>query len=134
MTDNFHTAAALIVSAAEKSGLLDDVAEALLFIDKRPIPEDDRAGAIRDYFAGRFNEHICTPASIVEDFHGDGIAIGPFTKDEIAPFLGTAGGDSELIAGSAAGYEAKIRQARTELGFGPPPNEFDDPSQYDDCA
>jgi hypothetical protein len=98
MADNFHTnAAALIVAAAEKSGLLEAVAEALCFIKKHPLPTGEccnglcRACAIRDDLADRFDDHICSAPIVLESFHGGGIAVGPFTKDEIAPHLGNTG-------------------------------------------
>jgi hypothetical protein len=98
MPNNLHTnAAALIVSAAKKFGLLEAVAEALCFIEKQPLPAGEcceglcRACAIRDDLADEFDGSICTPAIVLEGFHGEGAGIGPFTKDEIAPFLGNTG-------------------------------------------
>ena len=42
MAHNFHcNAAALIIAAAKKSGLLDEIAEALCFIDKTENPSFD---------------------------------------------------------------------------------------------
>ncbi len=98
MSNNLNTnAATLIVAAAKKAGLLGAVAEALCFINKHSLPAGEccdglcRACAVRDALADKFDESICTPAAVLEDFYGDGVAVGPFTKDEIAPYLGTAG-------------------------------------------
>jgi hypothetical protein len=89
---SYHeSAAGLIVAAAEKSGLLEEVAEALCFIDKHPNPAGDcRACELLDQLAEEFDAHTCLPGTVIEGFHGDGIAIGPFTETELAPYLATA--------------------------------------------
>jgi len=82
------TAAGLIIAAAEQSGLLREVAEALRFIDTTPAPEVYcRTCWLRDQLAEAFDDHTCLPAVVLESFHGDGIGIGPYTDLELKPYL-----------------------------------------------
>jgi len=76
-----HTsAAALIVAAAEKSGLLREVAEALYSFNHilpTPIdncPHDCPAEALCNALASEFDDHICTPGIVMESFFGEGFA------------------------------------------------------------
>jgi hypothetical protein len=84
---NFHTnAAALIVAAAQKSGLLADVAEALCIVSKHPNPSFGCAACdILDKLADEFDEHVCTAGIVVENRYG---GIPQVTDDEVAAFLG----------------------------------------------
>jgi hypothetical protein len=84
------SAAALIVAAAEKSGLLREVAEALCFFDKHRgdvIPcACDGPDALLDALADAFDDHICESAIVVESFFGEGIDV--IVNDaEVAPYL-----------------------------------------------
>ena len=91
MDTNFHTnAAALIVAAAKKSGLLETVAETLCFIDKHPNPVVGcRACELRDALAGAFDAHICLPAITLESFYGEGFCTPPYSETELTPYLKT---------------------------------------------
>jgi hypothetical protein len=80
---NFHTdAAALIVAAARKSGLLADVAEALCIISKHPNPSFGcPACDILDKLADEFDDHVCTASIVIENRYG---GIPQVTDDEVA--------------------------------------------------
>jgi hypothetical protein len=86
--DNIHTsAAALIIAAAEKSGLLREVAEALCCFNQYK-----RQGflcgpcMLRDDLADEFDTHVCFAAGLLENFYGEGFT--PFFSDaEVAPYL-----------------------------------------------
>jgi hypothetical protein len=82
------TAARLIIAAAEQSGLLREVAIALRFIDihETPWPRCPTC-ELRDELADAFDAHACLPDGVIERFHGDGICIGPFTDQELEPYL-----------------------------------------------
>jgi hypothetical protein len=69
---NFHTdAAALILAAARKSGLLAEVAEALSFVNKHPNPSFGCAACdILEKLAEEFDDHACTTALVVEGIYG----------------------------------------------------------------
>ena len=84
---NFHTsAAALIVAAAQKSGLLADVAEALCIVSKHPSPTSGCAACdILKRLADDFDEHVCTAGMLIEDRYG---GFPEVTGDEVAAFLG----------------------------------------------
>ena len=87
--EQIHTnAAALILSAAGKSGLLDEVAKALCFFNTTPNPSAGcRACALRDALVGAFDECICTPAIAVESFHGEGVSPPPFGAVELMSYV-----------------------------------------------
>ena len=90
MAHNFHSnAAALIIAAAKKSGLLDEIAEALCFIDKTENPSFDcRACELLDDLAEAFDEHAALPGITLEKFHGDGAANIPrYTEEELKPYF-----------------------------------------------
>jgi hypothetical protein len=87
---NYHTsAAALIVAAAARSGLLKEVAEALRFIDKTDNPTFGcRACGIVEELTDKFVDLSGTPASVIEIFHlKHDVSVGPFTETELAPYL-----------------------------------------------
>jgi hypothetical protein len=92
-TGDIHdNAAALIVAAAKKSGLLEEVAEALCFIDKTPNSLDAagcRACELYERLAEAFDEHCCLAQGVLATFHGDGVDTGSFTADELKPYLTT---------------------------------------------
>jgi hypothetical protein len=87
---NIHTSAkALILEAAEKSGLLREVAELLWFANKHSSPPLSRA--LLDRLTDAFDDHICLPAIVAEDLYGDGVDISPWRPsdvDEVDAFLG----------------------------------------------
>jgi hypothetical protein len=87
MKNRHENAAALIVAAAKKSGLLNEVAEALCFIDKTSNIFDCRACEIYERLAEAFDEHCCLAALTLESFHGEGICVGPYTDAELTPYL-----------------------------------------------
>jgi hypothetical protein len=93
MMEARHTnAAALIVAAAKESGLLQEVAGALCFIDKTPNSLDAagcRACEMYERLAEAFDEHVLLPHSVLVTFHGDGVPDpdGMYTADELAPYL-----------------------------------------------
>jgi hypothetical protein len=82
------TAAALLVAAADKSGLLASIAEALCFINKHPDP-DYRMRELQDALIDAFDGHVCLPAITLEDFYGEGFDVGPLGAAELAPYLKT---------------------------------------------
>jgi hypothetical protein len=70
MAHNFHSnAAAMIIAAAKKSGLLDDVAEALCFLDKNPTQSDCGACELLDDLADAFDEHACFAIGTLSQFY-----------------------------------------------------------------
>jgi hypothetical protein len=82
-------AIALIVAAAEKSGLLKEVAEVLCFDDQNPNPAGDcRACELYERLAEAFDDHTGLAAGVLESFHGEGFTISPYTDAELAPYLG----------------------------------------------
>ncbi len=86
---NHHTSAAdVIVAAAKQSGLLNEVAEALCFIDKHgEIDHPGMACALYDELAEAFDDHTCLAVIMIEGFYGEGFCFGPFTEAELAPYL-----------------------------------------------
>jgi hypothetical protein len=87
MDARHNNAAALIVVAAKKSGLLNEVAEALCFINKTSNIFDCRECEIYERLAEAFDEHTGLTVGVLESFHGPGVGVGPFTADELAPYL-----------------------------------------------
>jgi hypothetical protein len=88
---NHVSAADVIVATAKQSGLLDAVAEALCFIDKHRVNGHEEKGgitcALYADLAEAFDDHVCLPAIMIEGFYSDGIAVGPYTEAELAPYL-----------------------------------------------
>lgn len=83
-----NNAAALIVEAAEKAGLLREMAEALCFFDKSANPLFGcGACALRDEIAEQLDDLICTPALVMESFHGEGFSPAPPSDAELEPYL-----------------------------------------------
>ena len=81
---NFHTnASLLIVTAAEKSGLLQEIAQALRYADKTHYDQPDGTTArefclacvLRERLIEAFDEHICLASLTLESFHGEGFVI-----------------------------------------------------------
>jgi hypothetical protein len=93
MKDPHDNAAALIVAAAAKSGLLKEIGEALLFINKYPTLNGDccncscRACELYERLAEAFDVHCCLAQGVLASFHGDGVDLDSFTADELAPYL-----------------------------------------------
>ena len=89
---NIHnSAAALVVSAARKSGLLREIAGILCYLDKNPgfAGTSRVAGAMRDELAEAFDDHVCLPPLVLESFYGVGSSdIGPRWDGEVEPYLG----------------------------------------------
>ena len=84
---NRVSAADVILAAAKQSGLLNEVAEAMCFIDKHP-DDVSSACALYEGLAEVFDDHVVwLPSNMIEGFYGDGICIGPFTEAELAPYL-----------------------------------------------
>ena len=77
MAHNFHSnAAALIIAAAKKSGLFDEIAEALCFIDKVPYPSFDcPACELLGNLADAFDEHAVLPNLTIRRFAVGGVDI-----------------------------------------------------------
>jgi hypothetical protein len=100
---NFHTSAAmLIVTAAEKSGLLQEIAQALRYADKTHYDMPDGtvarefcfACALREELIDAFDEHICLASIVLESFHGEGFVPHEASEEEIAPYLGISSSTS----------------------------------------
>ena len=93
---NFHNnAGALILAAAERSGLLKEVAEFLHWHEKRDrFAEGDRASAtclacyLLDDLTEAFDDHTGLPVHIVEATYGEGVGMYSETSaGELKPFL-----------------------------------------------
>jgi hypothetical protein len=85
---NYHkSTAGLIIAAAEKSGLLADVAEALCFAAKHPGAVECAACMILEKLADEFDAHVVTASCAIEDLYGEGVGIGSFTDADLAPYL-----------------------------------------------
>jgi hypothetical protein len=81
-----RNAAALIIAAAEKSGLLWEVAEALCFISKNPSKGMSHVEALREELEDMFKD-----GELACRFWGEAIStVGPFTDAELAPYLEAA--------------------------------------------
>jgi hypothetical protein len=86
------TATEVILAAAKKSGLLQEVAEALCLADEianyngSPVEPYQRA-VVEDLTKG-FDDHICTAAVAVEHVFGGPVNGGPYTDAQLAPYLG----------------------------------------------
>jgi hypothetical protein len=88
MTTFHHTAAALIVAAAAKSGLLKEVAEVLRFIDTESL-DPALIDKLREEFADAFDDHICLAGCVLENFFNmEGLNTPPYTDAELEPYLG----------------------------------------------
>lgn len=92
MAFNFHNnAAALIIAAAKKSGLLGEVAKALCFIDKVPDPSFDcRACELLGDLADHFSELTDNTAvdDFVGQFHGPSCeGLPQYSEEELRPFF-----------------------------------------------
>jgi hypothetical protein len=81
-------AADVILAAAEQSGLLQAVAEALCAFDK--YPKDwapiDHAAALAHALASEFADAICTPGVVLECDYGEGFTPA-FSAAELAPYM-----------------------------------------------
>jgi hypothetical protein len=91
--EKIHAQAAdVILAAAEQSGLLREVAEALCCFDRWPVPSHSPLNGwhpsfvLRDTLAAAFDDHTCTPAVVMEDFYGEGFS-PTFSDAELAPYL-----------------------------------------------
>ena len=83
-----HTAAEVILAAAEKSGLLREVAEALCTFDQRIMPTSASARAAEGLCRALASEFvdICTPGVVLECDFGEGFT--PICSDaDLAPYL-----------------------------------------------
>lgn len=84
---NFHIdPRLLIVEAAERSGLLKEVANLIWFANQHGSPGGlCPICALVDELTEAFDQHICTPAIVGEDMYGGGFEGGP----DISPRAGT---------------------------------------------
>jgi hypothetical protein len=93
MAHNFHTnAAALIIAAAKQSGLLDEIANALCFIDKVPNPSFDcRACELLSALTDAFDKHVGDDSladDTVGQFHGESWEGFPqYSEEELRPYF-----------------------------------------------
>jgi hypothetical protein len=93
MAHNFYTnAAALIIAAAKQSGLLDEIANALCFIDKVPNPSFDcRACELLSALTDAFDKHVGDDSladDTVGQFHGEAWEGFPrYTEEELRPYF-----------------------------------------------
>jgi hypothetical protein len=92
MAFNFHNnAAALIIVAAKQSGLLDEVARALCFIDRVPNPSFDcRACELLSDLADAFDDHVGgdSLADGVGQFHGPSWeGLPQYSEEELRPYF-----------------------------------------------
>jgi hypothetical protein len=95
MTNDHHQSAkALIIKAAEKSGLLEQVAELLWFSSKAEVAMCCSGGTcppceLLQQLTEDFDEHTCTPGIVCGDtFLCEGLSISPEDKAEASAFVG----------------------------------------------
>jgi hypothetical protein len=92
MSDIHTNAKTLIIQAAEKSGLLREVAELLWFENKYGCPPLGCAAAeLLNRLADAFDDHICMAGVVAEQLHGrEGLDISPPLNQahEVDAFLG----------------------------------------------
>jgi hypothetical protein len=82
---NFHNnAAVLIVAAAERSGLLRDVANALRQSREIPVDEKCLADGVLAELTENFGEECRLPGY---DFYGEGFCVTEYEDAELAPYL-----------------------------------------------
>ena len=94
--NHHNNAAMLIVSAARVSGLLQEIAQALRFVDQTHYSMPDGtvarefcfACALRDELVEAFDEHTCLALGLLENFYGEGFVIHEASDEEVAPYLG----------------------------------------------
>jgi hypothetical protein len=88
---DYHTnAAALIVAAAAKSGLLKDVAEVLCAFDKRTdvcCNLNCSACLLLENLVDAFDDHTCLAALTWEGLTSEGVEVPECSKEELAPFM-----------------------------------------------
>ena len=89
MKYGFHdNATALIVAAAKQSGLLDEVAEALCFLDKDPTQSDCGACELLSDLADAFDEHAGFATSTLSQFYGPCWGGPPrYSEEELRPYF-----------------------------------------------
>jgi hypothetical protein len=94
--ENFHTnAALLIITAAEKSGLLQEIAQVLRYADWTPPNGwDCLACALREELIEAFDEHTCLASIVLESFYGEGFFLQEASEEEVAPYLGISSAPS----------------------------------------
>jgi hypothetical protein len=90
---HYTNAAALIVAAAKKSGLLREVAEAIYCFDQHQIPTpscSDGSEVLCDVLADLFDDYFTTPGSVLKAYFGNGFEPGPYSDAVLAPYLNVA--------------------------------------------
>lgn len=101
--ENFHTSAAvLIVTAAEKSGLLKEVAQALRYVDKTRYDQPDGTVArefcptcaLLEELVEAFDEHTCLAVNTLTRFYYESFNLPEFSEEELAPYLGISPSES----------------------------------------
>jgi hypothetical protein len=102
--ENFHTSAALlIVTAAEKSGLLQEIAQALHYADKTHYDQPPGTVArefclgctLLDAMTAALDEHRGEAVMTLEGFYDKDFVFRDASEDEIAPYLGISSSHSE---------------------------------------
>jgi hypothetical protein len=78
-----NNAAALIIAAAEKSGLLRDVANALHYSSSSDNPVCLACGVFEE-LTEQFGEYCTLPGY---DFYGEGFCISEYSDEELRPYL-----------------------------------------------
>jgi hypothetical protein len=94
MSDIHTSAQALIIKAAEKSGLLREVAELLWFANKHRHPSGRCAVCeLLDQLTEAFDDHTAMAGAAAENIYGEGLAIWPSPDEEheAEAFLGPKG-------------------------------------------
>jgi hypothetical protein len=98
--DVHQNAAALIIAAAMKSGLLDDVAQALCFAKQNGSNSVCHCIAceILETLAEDFDAHSAAASLVIESYWGEGTGIGPFPEEELAKFRGVETSTTEATS------------------------------------
>ena len=78
MREIHHSARALIIAAAEKSGLLEEVAELLWFAEKHSPPMDCVVCELLRQLTEAFDNHVCLAGRVAEEMYiCEGLSISP---------------------------------------------------------
>lgn len=92
-TNNWHTdPRALLITAAERSGLLKEIAHLLWFVEKHNLDVASAACELLEKLTEAFEEDVgSVPYILAEDIWGDGLSIEP-RGEEVAEFEAWAQG------------------------------------------
>ena len=100
----------LIIEAAERSGLLKEVAYLIWFAKQYGTAPRCPICELVDELTEAFDDHICTPGIVGEHVYGDGHGGGP---SDIAPAPGAEAAEFEIFyANFCTPDQAKLEESR----------------------